>query len=56
MYEYQAKYRHCGQECCADWHFSPKFDTMKDAVKWYVMTYDLNTHKEIVFFAIKKSN
>lgn len=56
MLEYQAKYRDCGQECCADWHFSPKFDTMKDAVKWYVMTYDLTTHKEIVFFAIKKTN
>jgi hypothetical protein len=52
MFEYQAKYRDCGQECCADWHFSPKFGAMREAVEWYERTYGYDVHKEIVFFTI----
>jgi hypothetical protein len=56
MFEYQAKYRDCGQECCADWHFSPKFGAMREAVEWYERTYGYDVHKEIVFFIIKETN
>lgn len=53
MYEYQAKYRGCGLECCSDWQYSPVFTSMRDAVNWYDATFGFDCHKEIVFFAQK---